>query len=188
MEIDDGQGRLRRRALLGGSAAAAVGLLGLSAGPAQADGGGRAQAGGGGREGRNKRRLAQVFRGATERGTLNKTNDFYLDILHPDVEWTVMAEPRRIYSNRADFLAGGSAPVLERLATPLYPDVHAIYADGDVVSVLWDGTATALDGQPYLNTFNWVFTMRGRQAIRVRAYLDLIAVNNLVERVPLPTT
>lgn len=180
MAFDDGQGRLRRRALLGGSAAATVGLLGLSAGPAQA--------GGGGRESRNKRRLAQVFRGATERGTLNKGNDFYLDILHPDVVWTVMAEPRRVYANRAAFLARGSAPVLDRLATPLYPAVHGIYADGEVVSVLWDGTATALDGEPYVNTFNWVFTMRGRQAIRVQAYLDLIAVNNLVERIPQPTT
>ncbi|GAA3924711.1 nuclear transport factor 2 family protein [Actinoplanes auranticolor] len=178
METDDLHGHWGRRALLGGSAAATLGLLGLSAGPAHA--------GSGGRESRNKRRVAEAFRAAAEHGTLNQANDFYLDILHEDAIWTVASVPPRTYPNRAQFLARGSAPILSRLSTPIYPQVRALYAEGDTVVAVWDGTATALDGRPYLNTYNWVFTMRGRRAVRVQAFLDLVVVNDLIERIPDP--
>ena len=87
MESDDLRGHRGRRALLGGSAAATLGLLGLSAGPAHA--------GSGGRESRNKRRVAEAFRAAAEHGTLNQANDFYLDTLHEDAIWTVASVPPR---------------------------------------------------------------------------------------------
>ena len=177
METDDLHGRWRRRALLGGSAAAAAGLIGLGGRPAQADAGGR--------ESRNKRRVAAAFRAAAEHGTLNAANDFYYDILHEDAIWTVSSAPPRTYTNRAQFLTQGSTPVLRRLSTPIHPEVRALYAEGDTVVAVWDGTATALDGRPYLNSYNWVFTMRGRRAIRVRAFLDLVVLNDLFERIPL---
>ncbi len=175
-----------RRALIAGIAA--TGATGILAAPAQAGPGDReaapAQAGPGDRETRNKRRLTDVFRDAAERGTLNRDNDFYREILHPDVVWTVASATPSTYRDRADFLARGAAPILQRLATPIYPRLRSLYADGDTVVTVFDGTATALDGVPYRNTYSWIFTMRGRQAIRVEAFLDLVALHELLDRVP----
>ena len=47
----------------------------------------------------------------------------------------------------------------------------------------WRGTATALDGRPYVNEYAWVMTMRDDQVVRVTAYLDLVALGDLLRRV-----
>lgn len=163
-----------RRALIAGMAV--TGASGILATPAQA--------GPDDREARNKRRLAGVFHDAATRGTLNRDNDFYREILHPDVVWTVASASPSTYRDRADFLARGAAPILQRLATPIHPRLRSMYADGDTVVTVFDGTATALDGVLYRNTYSWIFTMRGRQAIRVEAFLDLVALGELLDRVP----
>ena len=51
---------------------------------------------------------------------------------------------------------------------------------------MWDGTATALDGVPYVNRYCWVFTLRDDRVTRVSAFLDLVVLNELLERVQVP--
>ena len=55
-----------------------------------------------------------------------------------------------------------------------------MYADGDVVVALWDGTATTKDGQPYRNTYCWIMTLKNGRITHVVAFLDLIKYTNVL--------
>lgn len=50
------------------------------------------------------------------------------------------------YRGVEDFVERASAPLISRLATPLVPRVHHIWADGDTVIVRFDGSATTTSG------------------------------------------
>jgi len=55
------------------------------------------------------------------------------------------------YRSRQEFLDRVINPTSVRLSTPIVPTMRGIWADGDMVIVLWDGEATARDGKPYRN-------------------------------------
>jgi ketosteroid isomerase-like protein len=63
-------------------------------------------------------------------------------------------------------------PFNARMATPLVPTVRGIYADGDMVIILFDAAATTKDGQPYRNTYTWYFQMVDGKALNVTAFFD----------------
>ena len=63
-------------------------------------------------------------------------------------------------------------PFNARMATPLVPTVRGIYADGDMVIILFDAAATTKDGRPYRNTYTWYFQMAERKAVNVLAFFD----------------
>ena len=83
-----------------------------------------------------------------------------------------------------EFLDRGARPVLDRLTGPIQASVHDLVTDGDRVVALWRGTATALDGKPYVNEYAWSMAMRGGEIARVVASLDLVALDDLIRRVP----
>jgi uncharacterized protein len=56
----------------------------------------------------------------------------------------------------------------------LLPTVRGVYADGDMVIVLFDGAATAKDGKPYRNTYTWSMQTRGGQVVNAIAFFDRI--------------
>ena len=58
------------------------------------------------------------------------------------------------------------------MATPLVPTVRGIYADDDMVIILFDAAATTKDGQPYRNTYTWRFQMTEGKALNVIAFFD----------------
>ena len=111
---------------------------------------------------------------------------FFDDVLAPDVVWTIAGSgpSAGVYRGRQDFQTRAVAPFTARLATPIVPTVRRLWADGDEVIALWDGRATAGDGQPYRNTYAWIFTMRGGRAVAVTAFLDLPAYDAVLARVP----
>ena len=47
--------------------------------------------------------------------------------------------------------------------------MRGIWADGDLVIVLWDGEAITRDGKPYRNTYTWYFQMQNGKAIEANA-------------------
>ncbi|ANW63619.1 nuclear transport factor 2 family protein [Mycolicibacterium murale] len=111
--------------------------------------------------------------------------DTFYGILADDVHWTVArAEAPSTYTSRQEFLANGSGPITSRLNGQITAEVHELIAQGDQVVARWRGTATARDGLPYVNEYNWVMTMAGGQVTRVVAYLDLVALDELLTRVP----
>lgn len=131
----------------------------------------------------SEQRNAQVVRDAFALG-VGGADTFY-SILADDVHWTVAraAEPST-YTSRSHFLREGAGPIVSRLAGEIRADVRELYTDDDTVVALWRGTATARDGRPYVNDYAWVMTLREERVVRVTAYLDLLALDELLNRVP----
>src|ERR1700753_1363553 len=78
------------------------------------------------------------------------------DLLADDATWTIVGTSimSRTY-RRADFIAEVISPFNARMSERLIPTVRGIYADGDMVIILFDAAATAKDGVPYRNTYTW---------------------------------
>ena len=107
------------------------------------------------------------------------------DLLASDAKWTIvgLSAVSGTYQSRRDFMDQVVIPFNSRLSTPLVPTVKAIYADGDMVIVLWDGAAIASDGKSYENTYSWYLKMRDGKIISATAFYDSIAFNDLWKRV-----
>ncbi|MGI5215679.1 nuclear transport factor 2 family protein [Plantactinospora sp. CA-290183] len=166
--------RVLMTAALTGGLTMLAGTAPASAGPRE-DGGGPAS----GRSARERRNKAAVLRAFAQQ---NAGGDLY-EILHDDIDWTIVNG--RTYTSKAEFLAEGSAPVMDRLVPPLVMTVQDLWTEGDIVIVRFVGDATAIDGIPYHNEYCWVWQLRGGQVVRCHAFLDMLAVRELVERVDL---
>src|ERR1043165_5623131 len=61
------------------------------------------------------------------------------DLLASDAKWTIVGRSAAsgTYQSRRDFMDQVIIPFNARLSTPLVPTVRGIYADGDMVIVLW---------------------------------------------------
>lgn len=104
------------------------------------------------------------------------------DLLADDVIWTIHgSDPvAGTYNGKENFVSRASAPLVSRLQTPIVPEVHAIWAEGDVVIVRFDGSATTTSGAPYRNEFVWIFWMKESVVTRAEAFLDLAAYREVV--------
>lgn len=128
-------------------------------------------------------RNAQVVRDAFARGVGGEESFF--SILAEDVQWTVaQAVEPTTYTSRSEFLRDGAGPIQSRLGEPIQANVRELIAEGDDVVAIWDGTATARDGSPYVNTYAWVMTMRDERVVKGIAFLDLVALGDFLRRVP----
>ena len=107
------------------------------------------------------------------------------DLLASDAKWTIAGRSTvsGTYHSRRDFMDQVIIPFNSRLSTPLVPTVRGIYADGDMVIVLWDGAAMASDGKSYENTYSWYLKMRDGKIISVIALYDSIAFDDLWKRI-----
>ncbi len=68
-----------------------------------------------------------------------------------------------------------------RLATPIVPEVHNIFADGDTVIIRFDGTSTTTSGAPNRNQSVWIFKMKHGFVDNVEAFLDLVAYQQIAD-------
>ena len=109
----------------------------------------------------------------------------FFDLLASDVKWTIvgLSAAAGTYQSRRHFMDEVILPFNARLSTPLVPTVRGIYADGDMVIVLWDGAAIAHDGKSYENTYSWYLKMRDGKIVSATAFFDSIAFNDLWKRV-----
>lgn len=114
----------------------------------------------------------------------NGTGSFF-DLLADDAEWTITGSSpvSKTYTSRQQFLDEAIIPINERLSARIIPTVRGIYADGDMVIALWDGTATAKDGKPYENTYSWYMTMKDGRIVKVVAFFDTIDFTEFWNRV-----
>ncbi|MGC5033576.1 nuclear transport factor 2 family protein [Micromonospora sp. DT229] len=128
-------------------------------------------------ERRNKEAVRHAF------ARQNAGGDIY-DILHDQVEWTIVNG--RTYTSKAEFLAQGSAPIMDRLASTLVMTIREMWADGDTVIIRFSGDSTAVDGVDYHNEYCWIWQLRGGQVVRCHAFLDMVAVRELIDRIDLP--
>jgi ketosteroid isomerase-like protein len=134
-------------------------------------------------EARNKQAVSQAFERWAAGGTT-----FFSDILTPDVVWTIKGSgpSAGVYRGVDAFVAEAVRPFVARLSTPVRPVSKQVWADGDHVIIQWDGTGMARDGQPYRNSYAWIFRMRDGKAYEVSAYLDLPAYDDVLQRIPDP--
>lgn len=108
-----------------------------------------------------------------------------LDLLSSDVKWTIVGRSvvAGTYHSRRDFMDQVTIPFNSRLSTPLVPTVRAIYTDGDMVIVLWDGAAMARDGKSYENTYSWYLKMKDGKIVSATSFEDSIAFDELWKRI-----
>jgi len=107
------------------------------------------------------------------------------DLLEPDARWTIVgnAPVSRTYESRRELLDAVIGPFNARLSRRLLPTLRGIWADGDMVIVLFDGEAVARDGKPYRNTYTWYLRMRDGRIVDVVAFFDTIEFTDLWTRI-----
>jgi uncharacterized protein len=107
------------------------------------------------------------------------------DLLAPDAQWTIVGNSvaAGTYHSREEFLSKVIRPFNARMATPLVPKVHALYADGDTVIAYFDASATVRDGSRYDNTYTWYLRMREGTIVEAVAFFDSIEFNDFWARV-----
>ena len=107
-------------------------------------------------------------------------------LLADDIVWTIHgSDPvAGTYTDRETFVERAAQPLVSRLQTPVKPEVHAIWAEGDTVIVRFDGSAKTTSGGRYENQFVWIFQMEDDVVTRAEAFLDLAAYRKVVENNP----
>jgi uncharacterized protein len=107
------------------------------------------------------------------------------DLLAPDAQWTIVGNSvaAGTYHSREEFLSKVIRPFNARLATPLVPKVHALFADGDTVIAYFDASATVRDGSSYDNTYTWYLRLREGAIVEAVAFFDSIEFNDFWARV-----
>jgi uncharacterized protein len=107
------------------------------------------------------------------------------ELLVPEAEWTIVGSSplSKTYNSRQDFLDEVIHPFNARMTKPLVPTVRGIFADGDMVIILFDAAATARDGIPYRNTYTWYFQMKEGKVVRAIAFFDTRDFDDLWRRV-----
>ena len=63
-------------------------------------------------------------------------------------------------------------PFDARMSKPLVRTVRGMYADGDMVVILFDIDATGRDGLPYRNAYTWYFQMKDARVVKATAFFD----------------
>jgi ketosteroid isomerase-like protein len=106
-------------------------------------------------------------------------------LLAADATWTIVGNSpvSRTFESRQEFLDVVIEPFNARLATPLVPAVRGLYAEGDTVIALFDGSATARDGRPYENTYTWYLRMQGGAIVEAIAFFDTIEFTDFWNRI-----
>ena len=134
-------------------------------------------------ERRNKQIVTEAFDAWAAGGTT-----FFSDMLSPDVVWTIKGSGPSAgeYRGLDQFVEQAVRPFVSRLQTPVRPVSKQVWADGDHVVVQWDGAGVAKDGQPYTNSYAWIFRMHNEKAAEVTAYLDLEPYDDVLRRIPAP--
>lgn len=131
----------------------------------------------------NRRAVSEAFARWAAGGTT-----FFNDVLTDDVVWTIEGSgpSAGVFRGRADFVERAVRPFVSRLASPVRPTAYRLWADGEHVIVNWEGSATAHDGQPYANSYAWIFRMQDEKAVEVTAFLDLAPYDDVLRRIPAP--
>lgn len=126
---------------------------------------------------RNEATVREAFERWTAGGNV------FADLLAHDVVWTIHGSGpvAGTYRGVKDFVDRASVPLVSRLATPLEPVVHHIWAAGDSVIIRFDASATTTSGAPYRNQFVWIFRMAGGSVVAAEAFLDLVAYQQVVD-------
>lgn len=113
-----------------------------------------------------------------------RSADRFFDHVADDVRWTVMGT-HPLAGTYEDKQAFRDA-TFRRLG-PLMRDgmrlaVRDIHVAGDITTVEMEAVSTAIDGEPYRNTYAWICRFEQDTIVEVRAYLDSAMVAETLAR------
>jgi uncharacterized protein len=96
----------------------------------------------------------------------------FFELVADDVHWTVMGTHplAGTYHMKADFLAHTFARLDKILNEGVVLRVTNILVDGDNAAVELESLSTALNGNPFDNTYCWIVHFSNRTIVEVRAY------------------
>lgn len=125
----------------------------------------------------NKASIANAF----ERWR-NGTGNFF-DLLPEDTKWLVAGSSKLagLYKSKQSFLNSAVAPVSNKLAGRIQPELISITADGPTVWLHWKGTAVTKTGKIYRNEYAWKMELENGKIIRTTAFLDSKQLDELLE-------
>src|SRR5688500_18870136 len=125
----------------------------------------------------------KIIRKAFEKWSAGEGNFF--DLLADDAVWTITGNSpvSKTYTSRQQFLDEVIQPLNKKFSKKIVPKLRGLYADEDMVIALWDGTATATDGKPYINSYSWYMKMKNGKIIEVIAFFDTIEFTDLWQRI-----
>ena len=128
----------------------------------------------------------------TNRATIAKAMDAWAagtggpyDLLADEAVWTISGNSlaSKTYPSKEAFMSEVIRPFNARMSARLIPSVHKIYADGDTLIAHFDAKGTARDGQPYVNTYAWILTLKNGRIVRTVAFFDAKAFDDFWTRV-----
>lgn len=107
------------------------------------------------------------------------------DLLAENARWTITGNSlaAKTYPSKEAFLREVIRPFNARMQVRLIPTVRKLYAEGDTVIAFFDAKGTALDGQPYANTYAWILDMKDGKIVKANAFFDSIAFDDFWKRV-----
>jgi uncharacterized protein len=88
------------------------------------------------------------------------------ELLADDAEWTIVGSSplAKTYHDKRQFIDEVIDPFNARMAKPLVPTVRGIFADGDMVIILFDAAATTKDDRALSEHLHLVFPNAGRKS------------------------
>jgi uncharacterized protein len=107
------------------------------------------------------------------------------DLLAEDAVWTITGNSlaSKTYPSKEAFMREVIRPFNARMSARLIPTVHALHVDGDTVVAHFDAAGTARDGQPYVNSYAWILTLKDGRIVRAFAFFDAKAFDDFWMRV-----
>lgn len=96
------------------------------------------------------------------------------DLLADDVVWTITGSSAqaKTYTSKQQLISEVLDPLNARLSKRITPEVKGIYADGDMVIVLWRSKAETNAGEPYDGDYAWFMHFENDKVTQVTAFLD----------------
>ena len=130
----------------------------------------------------NRNIIRQAFDGR-QQGTGSIT-----EVFAPGMVWRIEGHSAasKEYGSKQQFIDEVLTPFGARftVSEPFRPAmIRAVYADGDTVIVIWDGSGIASDGRPYENSYAWIMKLDGGKVVDGTAFYDSISFNDLWVRV-----
>lgn len=126
----------------------------------------------------------QLVQASFDRWRTGTGNPF--ELLADEATWTITGNSAaaKTYETKEAFMEAVIRPFNARVNKPLVPTMRSLHADGDTVIALFDAETMAKDGKPYRNTYAWFMQMRGGKIVKVTAFYDSLAFDDLWKRVP----
>ena len=129
----------------------------------------------------NKQLVQHIF------SELSKGNSApFLESLADDVRWTIMGTTTwsKTFQGKQAVVTDLFRPLFAQMAEGHTASAHRFIADGEYVVVEGRGCMTTKKGQPYNNSYCWIYRIVGGKMKEITEYLDTQLVADVLEPLP----